>query len=108
MPQESISYTDASVRFPTIRRPYSDVASSGLSTPIQKVSKSSNNQKTTYKKIIFMKHPLRSAIPNHGYDAVAHQKITQSPASTMPNSCAPEGITHNGNLFESMSYYEQI
>lgn len=97
MSQESISYLEASARFPQVRRSFADTARmtqsfpstypptihTDLSQPLHP-----NSQSSSYKKTVNIARRPYSAALSPGYDREAHCRIVDTPASTTPNGCA--------------------
>lgn len=107
MSQENISYNEAAVRFPRARRSFADTArasqdlfsthSQVLASPIRQPS-----NLTSYRKTVST--PRRSPAPaaGPGFDRIAHNSITCTPPSTLPNGSALTGDSPspNDNLLE--------
>lgn len=89
MSQENISYQDAAVRFPTVRRPYADLAKTdkySISSNIQ--SNGIENSSRSYKKTVTIARNTRSKSFERGYDKETHSQIISDPLSTLANGCA--------------------
>ncbi|GFG29647.1 hypothetical protein Cfor_12613, partial [Coptotermes formosanus] len=71
MAQQSISYVEACAQFPTVSRPYSEIAQPNHSSV-----------RTIYTT------PRPRAPLGKSYDKVAHRDLVSTPVSSMPNGCA--------------------
>ncbi|CAH2096920.1 unnamed protein product [Euphydryas editha] len=105
MSQESISYLEASARFPQVRRPFADTVRSSPNNNIMSTSPNSNHPKSiSYKKTTFTtRRPNTTATP--GYDRQAHRDIVREPDSQTLNGCAltQETLSPNDNLIEQLA-----
>ncbi|CAH2087236.1 unnamed protein product [Euphydryas editha] len=105
MSQESISYLEASARFPQVRRPFADTVRSSPNNNILSPSPNSNHPKSiSYKKTTFTtRRPNTTATP--GYDHQAHRDIVREPDSQTLNGCAltQETLSPNDNLIEQLA-----
>lgn len=105
MSQESVSYLEASARFPQVRRSYSDTTKNMLPiiTPSPSPPISIPSAPTSYRKTITSaRQPYRPAA-SPGYDTHAHHFLTRTPQSITGNGCAipnPESSSGNDNLIE--------
>lgn len=92
MSKESISFQEASLRFPAKSRgSYADVTaeahiSPSPSFPSQDSGLSPSPAPTSYKKSVFRSPRPRSPLAR-GYDRAAHQEIVNTPTSVSPNGC---------------------
>lgn len=119
MSEQSISYAEASARFPSVRRSFADVAkvmfspvsdhrSNTLSASISSTPLRVNtpSKSASYRKTV-LRTPREKPHLSEGYDRVHHQNIVASPSSQLPNGCALNGsnqistrITPNEDIFE--------
>lgn len=95
MSTENKSYQEASARYPrTGMRSYSGTTSK-VPTIVCSSQASSPRipQKTSYRKTVFT--PRRTSTPasSPGYDRRAHQRLTESPSSSLSNGCAISNTT---------------
>lgn len=105
MSQESISYLEASARFPQVRRPFADTVRTSPNNNILLTSPDSNQPKTiSYKKTTFSpRRPIPTAIP--GYNHEMHRDIVREPDSQTLNGCAlsQNTLSPNDNLVEQLA-----
>lgn len=117
MSEHNLSYTEASLRVPSSKIPYSEVVSqpySQLQSPPYNTTSSSrmspdlfpsfSQPKTSYTKTVF-RAPRSPPTLGKSYDTVAHNSITRSPSSSQPNGCAlnrdpTPTVSPNDNLIE--------
>lgn len=118
MSTDSISYIEASSRFPPSRRSYADIAKEMFTPPTYVPSSPNkpNNPKHTsvpnspshqsYRETVVRSPRPRVPQPK-GYDVKAHQAIVANISSSSSNGCAlnnnPDPIYPNKNLLESLS-----
>lgn len=120
MSEHSISYSEASARFPAVRKSYADVAKAMFSpvmeSPLHHTSTSrpftplpSTPSKTTsYRRTIFQSPRPRSP-PPEGYDYRAHQNIVADVPSQLPNGCAFSGSSSKAGMFApNENFFELI
>lgn len=115
MSQDNISFNEASARYPTVRRAYSEVT---RQSPVRSANQSPRNSPpthTSYVKTVFSPAKAKSPAASPGYDKTAHLGIVSSPASQLENGCAftlqPAGaspqqeplISPNDNLLELLA-----
>lgn len=90
MSEKSISYLEASLQFPAVRRPFAEVASTPPTksfTPLSTSQNYSSPQNVSYRKTVFSTPRPRPTLPE-GYDRRVHLDIVGEEPSTMPNGCA--------------------
>lgn len=111
MSEDNVSYTEASQRFPPVRRSYADVASllsSAPEGPILRTPQKQPNTTTSYRKTVVANRRPRPEL-GKSYDKEAHFNLINSPTSSMPNGCALTGIANqcvpqpNDNLIELLT-----
>ncbi|KAI5636441.1 hypothetical protein NE865_10861 [Phthorimaea operculella] len=94
MSQENISYLEASIRFPQVRKPFTDaLRNSPLLFPDQSQSQPTQPStqptiKTSYNKTTFTQRRLPSPASSRGYDRAAHMALISSPHPSSPNGSA--------------------
>lgn len=114
---ENISYSEASLRFPSSRLAYSDVTrmnsqpqtpSLNTSSPVSiRESSLPNSPNNSLKKTVFLTRRPRPSL-SQGYDKKAHQNIIRNPHVSSTNgcaiSCSPETYSQssNDNMMEVM------
>lgn len=105
MSQESISYLEASARFPHVRRSFADSTRNSPSTTLTPIIKqSAAPNQISYRKTVFSPRP--TIIPESpGYDRQADQAIIKNPSSDIPNGCAypSSAFTPNDNILEQLT-----
>lgn len=93
MSDESISYQEASIRFPLPRRSYADVTGEPSLSYIQNPQASYNDVassspvSSSYRKTV-MRSPRPRSPLGQGYDHVSHQNIIRNPSSSARNGIA--------------------
>nr|XP_049708157.1 uncharacterized protein LOC126057037 [Helicoverpa armigera] len=128
MSQENLSYSEASARFPRVKRFYSNVTANSpqyhstqatapdfsqlFATPLLSPSSTSASpSKTSYTKTVFRSPRPRPEL-GKSYDVQAHRSIVSSPNSAQPNGCALQQppntestplCTPNDNLIELLT-----
>ena len=107
MSQDNIPYTEASQRFPPVRRTYADVAST-LFAPSQPLTNSLNSpnkdlsSQTSHRKTVTIQRRPRSIL-GQSFDKETHNFLTSTPSSSQPNGCALSNhneCSSNENLLE--------
>jgi hypothetical protein len=105
MSENNISYAEAAAQFKPVKRPYSDMAQVMFS-PAQDSSRSSQSPlhpavihfesptSTSYRKTIYRAPRARTPL-SPGYDRLAHEEITRTPTSQLPNGQAFAGPSRN-------------
>ncbi|XP_061385277.1 uncharacterized protein LOC133320662 [Danaus plexippus] len=113
MSQENISYSEASVRFPQVRKSFADVSRSQFSpstiavqiphTSAQSPSYVQNYPNSvSYRQTHFTQKTPPAPASTSGYDKQSHNTIIRSPPSSLPNGSAypSENMTANDNLLD--------
>lgn len=123
MSRDNISYTEAAARYPRVRKSFADIVNSSLPkkpiylsrpssvhvsspNPIQS-SFESQHPNVSYRKTVYVQRKLKPT-PSKSYDHLAHNNITCTPSSSLPNGCAlreqsSNNPTPNDNLAELLS-----
>lgn len=118
MSQENLSYMEASLRFPNVRKSFADAirGSSPLSSSFPPVNPAtcppkpnsplrslSSSPSGSYRKTVISPQRPFSAASSHGYDHLSHSQIVSTPTASLPNGHAlndPPPISPNDNLIE--------
>lgn len=112
MATENISYSEASSRFPPVKRSYAEVAKELFTSPSPTYkspfnpSPASNDDSVrpiikSLKKKTMNSTPRPRTLLNKGYDRKAHADIVQTPSSSMGNGCALQyDSSPNDNFIE--------
>ncbi|XP_041971281.1 uncharacterized protein LOC121727470 [Aricia agestis] len=122
MSRESISYMEASARFPRVRRSFADSARTSSSANVntsrqtyrqtdrQNDRQTNSPTTTSYRKTVYI--PRRPIIPvAPGYDHEAHRNIIEEPECQSPNGCAypspneKSPVSQNDKLLDNLSYF---
>ncbi|XP_045505003.1 uncharacterized protein LOC123701544 [Colias croceus] len=94
MSEESISYSEASLRFPMSRKSFADATRQIPSSPITYSSQNPSSPPTSssYKKTVFFMPRPRAPL-GKGYDKATHNDIVRDPQLESQNGCALSGTT---------------
>lgn len=123
MSQDSVSYMEASLRFPPVHKSYAEIARELFPTPIyfplpsnpphhpsnSPQPNSFNSPRRSYREKII--RPARTRAPlAKGYDKYAHRSFTNSPSSSLPNGCAlgsslPDSPPSQSKMLEVLSEF---